>query len=148
MAVQLRRLQAQDSDLAALAAQLNAADSEVSIKNFSEESLRKFLEDSDRIYLVAYIEDELAGAVHGFIHLHPTGVKYFYVDEVDTIKAFRQKGVATALMNEAFRIAKEYGCDEVWLGTEDDNVAANALYKSLKPSEVEHGPIYSYKIEK
>jgi hypothetical protein len=34
-----------------------------------------------------------------------------------------------------------------WLGTEHDNEAAKALYNKLKPSEIENGPIFIYKLK-
>jgi ribosomal protein S18 acetylase RimI-like enzyme len=146
MAIELRWLRAKDSDLAEIAAQLNGADSEVSIKQFSAESLRRFLSDPLRYYLIATVDGKLAGALHGYVHLHPTGVSYAYIDEVDTIEEYRRQGVATAMMREALAVAKQQGASEVWLGTEHDNEAAKALYQSLSPTEIEHGPIFSYKI--
>jgi aminoglycoside 6'-N-acetyltransferase I len=146
MALELRQLAAGDTDLAAVAAQLNESDSEVSVKDFTEESLKNFLSDPSRFYLVAYEDGDLAGAIHGYVMLHPTGVKYLYVDEVDTVAAHRRHGVATAMMAETFAIGRQLGCTELWLGTEDDNAAANALYQKLGPTETEHGPIYTYKL--
>jgi ribosomal protein S18 acetylase RimI-like enzyme len=146
--IRLRRLTATDSDLAQISAELNAADWEASIKDFSAESLREFLTSDQRFYLLAYQGSEIAGAIHGYVLLHPTGVKYLYIDEVDTMVPYRRQGVATAMMQEVFSIAREYGCDEAWLGTEHDNIAAKALYVSLKPTEIENGPIYSWKIAK
>lgn len=148
MSIRIRRLSADDADLADLAAQFNAADSEVSRKAFTEGSLRDFLSSPDRHYVVAYRGEELAGMVHGYVMHHPSGVTYYYVDEVDTIVGHRRHGIATALMEELFRIAAEVGADELWLGTEHDNDGAKALYEGLKPSEVDHGPIYTYKVIK
>jgi ribosomal protein S18 acetylase RimI-like enzyme len=93
------------------------------------------------------IFQEIAGAIHGYDHLHPTGVKYLYVDEVDTIEGHRRQGVATVMMNEVFAIAHENGDSEIWLGTEDDNEKAKAFYLSLKPDEIENGPIYTWKVK-
>jgi aminoglycoside 6'-N-acetyltransferase I len=146
MALELRSLAASDTDLAAVAAQLNASDSEVSIKEFTEDSLKNFLSDPSRLYIVAHEGGELAGAVHGYVMLHPAGVKYFYVDELDTVGAHRRHGVATALMAEISEAARQLGCTELWLGTEDDNTAANTLYQKLGPSETEHGSIYTYRL--
>jgi hypothetical protein len=35
-------------------------------------------------------------------------------------------------------------CDEVWIGTEVDNLPANALYTSLNPSEIQKCIGYTY----
>ena len=108
----LRRLKPTDPDLAELAAELNAADSEVSVKDFTAGSLRAFLSDPGRFYLVAQINGRLAGAVHGYLLLHPTGVKYLYLDEVDTVAEFRRQGVATALIQDAFAYGRTVGAAE------------------------------------
>jgi len=145
--VTLRRLQASDTDLADIAAELNAVESEVSSKTFTAETLRDFLQDPHNFYLLATIDGHIAGATHGYLHVHPTGLKYLYIDEVDTIKQFRRQGVATAMMHEAFAISRQLGATKAWLGTEDDNEPAKALYQGLDPSKIEHGPIYTYKID-
>ncbi|HEY2003764.1 MAG TPA: GNAT family N-acetyltransferase [Candidatus Saccharimonadia bacterium] len=143
----LRRLQAADPDLAQIAAELNAGDNEMSSKTFTAESLREFLSNPDHFYLIATSGGQIAGATHGYLHVHPAGPRYLYIDEVDTVKQFRRQGVATAMMHEAFNVGRELGVTEVWLGTENDNEPAKALYLSLRPSEIEHGPIYTYKVK-
>lgn len=145
--ITLRLLQPDDADLDQVADQLNSADSEVTYKNFSGQSLRQFLTNPDNFYLTAFDGKKLAGAIHGYRLLHPTGVRYLYVDEVDTVKEFRRQGVASAMMKEVFGLAKTMGAAEVWLGTEHDNEPAKALYESLKPDEVESGPIYTWKVK-
>ncbi|MBF2015829.1 MAG: GNAT family N-acetyltransferase [Rivularia sp. T60_A2020_040] len=40
-------------------------------------------------------------------------------------------------MKELLNIARENGCEEMWLGTEKDNQVAQSFYESLQPTEVE-----------
>lgn len=63
--LRLRRLKSTGPDLAAICEQLNAADWEASIKDFSETALRDFLSDPNHFYLLGYEGDEIAGAIHG-----------------------------------------------------------------------------------
>lgn len=144
--ITLRRLKSTDTDLAAICDELNAADWEASIKDFSETALREFLSDPNHFYLLGYEGGEIAGAIHGYVYPHPTGVKYMWIDEVDTMANHRRRGVATTMLQEVFKIATEHGCDEAWLGTEFDRPGAMALYEGLKPTEREDGPTYSWKI--
>ena len=144
--ISLRRLNPQDSDLGSIADDLNASDSEVSDEGFSAESLANFLREPGTFYFVAQLNSAIAGAAHGYTHLHPTGVKYLYVDEIDTFEQYRRQGVATALMHEVFALAAETGCAEAWLGADADNPAANAFYQKLNPTEVEPGTTYSWNI--
>jgi ribosomal protein S18 acetylase RimI-like enzyme len=44
-------------------------------------------------------------------------------------------------------LAVERDCELVWLGTEPDNTAANALYKSLEPDEVENFTGYCFELD-
>ena len=146
--ISLRYLKSSDPDLDTLAAELNAADWEASVKDFSKADFENFLASPDRFYLIAYVDGQVAGAVHGYKLLHPTGVKYMYIDEVDTMANMRRRGIARTMMESVLELAGEWGCDQAWLGTEHDNEAANSLYLGLKPFEIENGPIYSYKVGK
>lgn len=146
--INLRYLKPNDTDLAKIAADLNAADWEASVKDFSGTDFENFLSSGDRYYLIASVGDEIVGAIHGYKLLHPTGVTYMYIDEVDTMANHRRKGIAHTMMQSVLGLAKEWGCEQAWLGTEHDNEPAKALYLSLKPFEIENGPIYSYKIER
>lgn len=86
------------------------------------------MSDPNSVYIVAHEGEELVGAIHGYAMLHPAGVKYFYVDELDTVVKFRRQGVGRALMEAAMDVATELGCIELWLGTEHEGRdAANAL---------------------
>jgi ribosomal protein S18 acetylase RimI-like enzyme len=109
--------------------------------------LTEFLADGQNIYLTVHADGQLAGALHAIAYAHPAGRRYLYVDEVDTDEAFRRQGVATALLRAAGEIARGLGAYAVWLGADEGNEAAHALYRSLGPQEIEPGVIYSYGIE-
>ena len=145
--IRLRRLQPEDTDLEAVTAQLNDPAWEDFENQFSVESLGEFLQSPERIYLLAYRGDELVGAAHAYLMQHPSGAKYLYIDEVDTLRDHRRQGVATALMRELQRLAEEMGAAEAWLGADEGNAAAYALDRSLEPSEEEPGTIFTYKVK-
>jgi ribosomal protein S18 acetylase RimI-like enzyme len=134
-------------DLAAICAQMQpgkwAPDNEMT--SYQPESLKRFL-DKGGILLLAYEDEIIAGAALCYELPHPAGEDSLYVHELDTHPDFRRRGIATQLMNEVRRIAVERNLTEVWVGTETDNNAANALYRNLGPDESEQCVIYSYKI--
>ena len=114
---------------------------------FTWDSLTRFLEDDRNIYLIVRADGHLAGTLHAIGYLHPAGQRYVYVDEVDTDTAFRRRGVATAMLRTACEIARRMGARAVWLGADEGNDAAHALYRSLGAQEVEPGVIYTYEID-
>lgn len=63
--------------------------------------------------------------------LHPAKASVFFINEVDVAPACRRQGVATALCRKLIGIARDQGCRGIWLATEEDNVAARALYRRL-----------------
>ncbi len=144
--IKLRWLKPADTDLAEIAAELNGPTWAVSRHEFTADTLKDFLGRDDRFYLLGYLDDQIAGAIHGYLYLHPTGVHYVWIDEVDVSEPMRRRGVGKAMMQAVLEWTKEKGADEAWLGTEDDNEAALALYKSLKPTETENEPTFSWRM--
>jgi ribosomal protein S18 acetylase RimI-like enzyme len=122
-----------------------AVDNEMA--DYDATRLERYLTDGTQVLILAYEGEAIAGALLASEVLHPARANMLYIDEVDTHPDFRRKGIATLLMNEAFAIARERNLPEVWVSTETDNAPANALYRNLKPSEIEPSVIYTYKVE-
>jgi len=70
---------------------------------------------------------QAAAVVHRHADLRPVEL---YVDELGVAPAFRRQGVARRMLDELFRLGRELGCAEAWVGTEADNLPATALYES------------------
>lgn len=141
----VRRLKRADRDLSRIVEQINTASMEID-EAFTEESLTEFLADDRNIYLTVHADGRLAGTLHAIGYLHPAGRRYVYVDEVDTDEGFRRRGVATAMLRTARDIARRMGAHALWLGADEGNDAAHALYRSLGAHEAEPGVIYTYEI--
>lgn len=142
----VRRLGPADRDLSTIVEQINSASMEID-EPFTEDSLAAFLEDDRNIYLTVHADGRLAGTLHAIAYVHPAGHRYVYVDEVDTDAAFRRQGIATAMMRTACEIAARMRARAVWLGADEGNDAAHALYRSLGAEEVEPGVIYTYVLD-
>jgi ribosomal protein S18 acetylase RimI-like enzyme len=67
-------------------------------------------------------------ARHGSRHAPRPPADAYYVDALATADAFRRRGVATALLGEAERQARESGFPALALDTVATNTAARALY--------------------
>lgn len=126
--------------------QINSAGMEID-EPFTRDSLNEFLADHRNIYLTVHANGQLAGTLHAIAYTHPAGKRYVYVDEVDTDEAFRRQGVATAMLRRARDIAQGMGAHAIWLGADERNDAAHALYRSLGAQEIEPGVIYTYEID-
>ena len=76
--------------------------------------------------------------------LHPDKPPQLFIHEVGVDSKWRQRGIGRRLTQALLDFAKARGCTVAWLGTEHDNVAANALYRGLSPTEEEAFVMYSW----
>jgi ribosomal protein S18 acetylase RimI-like enzyme len=94
-----------------------------------------FLADPLHELVLAY-EGELAVAfASGTVLLHPDKPPSMFVNEVATRDSHLRRGLATAVTEALFAVARARGCEGIWLGTEPDNTPALALYRKLGGDE-------------
>lgn len=144
-----------DDDLEHLVAKINSAcwDSANDIVEYSVSALRTYLTREGTIFLACYEtsaeeDSALLGIASSRIEIKPYDCsQWLYVDELDVCADKRRSGAGTFMMQALIKIAEERGCDELWLGTESDNIPANALYRSLKPDEVTQFIGYTYEFD-
>lgn len=131
MALEIRRLFPGDDALV-----MRAAD-EVFDEPVRPDRLSAYLAEPGHFMVVALADGIVIGQCAAVIHRHPDKVSELYIDEVGVAPAFQRQGIATRMLGAMFALGCEHGCEEAWLGTEPDNVAARALYESRKEL---HGP--------
>jgi len=87
-----------------------------------------------------------AGFVSAVELLHPDEPKpEMFLNELGVDPAFQRRGIATALIKELIRLCKTRGCSEMWLGTEEDNVAAIRTYETTGAKR-ENFVLFTYQI--
>lgn len=140
-------------DLSKIVHEINHAswDSANEMSIYDVVSLSTYLERQDTLFVTCYdISSDpptLLGIASSRIEIKPYGGQlWLYVDEVDVCSDQRRKGAGKAIMEKLLEIANEKGCEEVWLGAEGENMAANALYRSLKPDQVSQVVGYTFEI--
>jgi mycothiol synthase len=87
------------------------------------------------LWCVAWDGDQVAGSVmNGIFALENAelGVRRGWLEHVSVRRAWRGRGVAKALCAASFRVLRERGMDEAWLGVDGANpTGALALYEGL-----------------
>ena len=148
------RLLTESDDLEHIVNEINRAhwDEANEIEEYEVGALRSYLLQQDTLFAVCYLTETAGPALAGIAsarvqHKPYRSIGWLYIDEVDTAASFRHRGVGTALMELLLEFADEQDLDEVWLGTEIDNRAANGLYQSLSPDSVEEMVGYTFERE-
>lgn len=129
------------SDLDRLVREINDAewDEANELVLFRADDLAAFIARPDHVFVACHRVDDsgttLAGIASGRVSIKPyRRTTWLLVDEVDVTVDSRRRGAGRAMMETLLVFARDSGCTEVWLATEPDNAAANALYESLGPT--------------
>lgn len=97
---------------------------------------RAFLQSPLHAMAVAERAGEWLAFASGTVLLHPDKAPEFFINEVGTREGFRRQGLGRRATQALIDHARDLGCDEgIWLGTETDNAAALALYRSMAGQE-------------
>jgi ribosomal protein S18 acetylase RimI-like enzyme len=126
MKVEIRRLLTGDDALVMQVAE------DVFDEPVRADRLAAYLASPGHFMIVALADGVVVGQCAAIIHRHPDKVSELYIDEVGVSPAFQRQGIARKMLDAMFAIGREHGCEEAWVGTEPDNVAARALYESRK----------------
>jgi ribosomal protein S18 acetylase RimI-like enzyme len=98
----------------------------------SPEGAVDFLRRPGHILLMATSKNgEGIGFVSGVEMRHPDKNAEMFIYELGVDEAWRGRGVAKELISALRDVAVQRGCRGMWTGTEADNVAALATYRSL-----------------
>ncbi|MEL7198922.1 MAG: GNAT family N-acetyltransferase [Pseudomonadota bacterium] len=93
--------------------------------------LRKYLSHPTNWMVVAVSNTVVVGMCMCVVHDHPDKETELFLDEIGTGDDWQRQGVARALMLAVFERADAENIEEIWLGTEPDNVPARGLYESF-----------------
>lgn len=101
----------------------------------TEDGARDFLARTGHVMFIARDqEDRPIGFVSGVEMRHPDKEPEIFVYELGVDDEFRRQGVATSLLEALEHYAVDRGCSGLWTGTERDNEAALATYRSVGAS--------------
>jgi len=141
-----------NDELQALIHDINQAlwDNANDMAHYELRALESYLTRQDTLFVACHDVAEnsrtLLGIGSARLEFKPYGCqRWLYVDEVDVCADQRQRGAGKAIMKKLIEYAADTDCEEIWLGTERDNRAANALYRSLDPDEVGQVVGYTYR---
>ena len=111
--------------------------------------VKRFLATPNYRIFVALDGDLVVGMCTGFTHFHPDKDEEFFVNELGVDDGYRRRGIAERLLRAMLAEAKAMGCPNAWLGTEEVNTPALALYRKVMTGEdtEEAMSIFTYELE-
>ena len=93
------------------------------------DAVRRFLADPNHHLFLAYSDGKPVGFVSGVELTHPDKGTEMFLYELAVDAGLRRTGIGTALSMALRDLARERGCYDMWVLTDDDNEAALGTYR-------------------
>jgi aminoglycoside 6'-N-acetyltransferase I len=91
----------------------------------------EFFADPRHHLAVAMDDGTVVGFASGVRYVHPDKPPELFINEVGVAPTHQGRGLARRLMRALMDHGRALGCVQAWVGTEQDNTAANRLYASV-----------------
>jgi ribosomal protein S18 acetylase RimI-like enzyme len=107
----------------------------------------QYLSNPSNLLAVAVREGVVIGMASAIAYGHPDKPLQLFINEVGVSGRYQGQGVGKRLMQELLEYGGNLGCTEAWVATEEDNVAARALYDATSGNEEsERAVVFTWKL--
>ena len=96
---------------------------------YNIEDLKKFIDHKNNYGFIAKLDNKIVGFAFAYILLKPDGRKAFYLDAIDVVPNYQNKGYGTGLISFAREYAKSINCYKMYLITNRSNISACKCYE-------------------
>ena len=114
--IEVRLLSRSDADV------LMRADDDVFDAPVRRDYAKAFLADSNSVIAVALHQDTVVGMASALTYRHPDKPLQMFVNEVGVASAYLRRGIGKALVSCLLEAARELGCTEAWVATEEETI--------------------------
>lgn len=98
---------------------------------------RRFIAEPGHHLLLGYLDGRPVGMIVGMEQVHPDKAPEMFLDELGVDPAYQRRGVGRALTGALAELARERGCEGMWVLFDRDNAAARATYRSAGAGDEE-----------
>jgi ribosomal protein S18 acetylase RimI-like enzyme len=116
-------------------------------KSIDHESAERFITSDGHHLLLAYEGRKPVGMVTGVELTHPDKGTEMFLYELGVDDAHRGRGIGTRLVRELAELARQRRCNGMWVLTEKDNRAAQAVYEHAGGRREDDETMYSWEFQ-
>jgi aminoglycoside 6'-N-acetyltransferase I len=127
---------------------LDAVDPDVFDDPLDPRATEAFLNDPRHHLVVAIDAGTIVGFASAVHYVHPDKpFPEMWVNEVGVASSHRGRGIAKAILQRLFEVARTLGCREAWVLTDHENEAALRLYESTGGIALTHQVMVTFPLE-
>jgi ribosomal protein S18 acetylase RimI-like enzyme len=108
------------------------------------EAAARFIAAPDNHLLVAYEGSTPAGVVTGTEIAHPDKGTEMFLKELGVAAEYQRRGIGRALVAALAELARDHGCNGMWVATDRNNAAALATYRAAGAETTENFVMLSW----
>lgn len=123
MAIEIRLLGADDAQV------LQNVDPDVFDNPVDPAWTARFLSDPRHHIIVAIDAGLVVGMITAVDYFHPDKAAQLFINETGVAESHRRRGIGIRLLHAMLEHGRAIECNEAWVGTESDNIAARSLYE-------------------
>lgn len=94
-------------------------------------SLNAFLDCPRHVMMLAVVEGQVVGMASAVQYFHPDKPPQLWINEIGVTPSQRNRGIGRQLIQSLIDKAKEMACQVAWLGTDEDNFAAQHCFNAI-----------------
>ncbi len=129
MTVEIQLLDPANADL------LDNIAPEVFDRNIEPLHLRSFLDCPRHIMSIAVANQTIVGMASAVEYFHPDKPPQLWINEIGVASTHRRQRIGQRLVQALIDVGLGRGCVSAWLGTDNDNLPAQACFSSVPDGE-------------
>lgn len=128
---------------------LDRVDDDVFDNPVCADLVEEYLQDERNVLAVAIKDETVVGMASAILYIHPDKPLQMFINEVSVAGRCQCSGIGKKLMSLLLDHAREIGCAEAWVATEEENTAARALYSAVQGTEDPAGAVvYTWRLSR
>ena len=96
---------------------------------------KEFFDDKHHHLFIALDGENVVGMASGLTYVHPDKDLSLFINEVAVLDDYQNLGIGRQLTQALLKYAKQLGCIECWLATEESNLPARRAYLAAGGTE-------------
>lgn len=95
----------------------------------------EFIQDQRHHLFLAYLDSKIIGMASAIHYVHPDKDPALFIMEAGVVEEHQNRGIGRTLIRKMVEHGRKLNCQDIWVATEQTNIAARKTYKAAGAKE-------------